>query len=171
MPLASGLTTIGSRSVRRVLAVLALVAATGCLPFPSDPSPGGLTGLTVNADGRLTLVATWCGRPPDRVVVYRRVNDDLVDQADLTAPPLSGSMAFLDLEKMSPGWSLTSGDLNFLRERTYMAAASDSKSHVRMYDVIFTLESKKKVRPGLVIITEYREQEEYGHDVLLSTAE
>ncbi|MEV4398479.1 hypothetical protein [Nonomuraea sp. NPDC049607] len=113
----------------------------------------------------------WCGRPPDGVVVYHRSDEGLVDQAGLTAPPLSGSLAYLDLEEVSPGWSLTEGDLHFRRERTYMAAGYDAKRNFRMYDVVFTSRSKKRVRPGQVIVTEYRGPEKDGHDVLLSTAE
>ncbi|MEU1390729.1 MULTISPECIES: hypothetical protein [unclassified Nonomuraea] len=124
MPPTSG-TTIGRRPGRHALALLALTAATGCLPFPTTPSFGGLTGITVNADGRLTLVMAWCGRPPDGVVVSRRSGEGLVDQARLTAPPLPGSMAYLDLEKLSPGWSVTGGDLEFRRERKYTAAGHD----------------------------------------------
>ncbi|MFI7424045.1 hypothetical protein [Nonomuraea sp. NPDC049684] len=170
MPPASG-TTIGRRPRRRALALLALTAATGCLPFPTTPSLGGLTGVTVNAEGRLTLVLAWCGRPPDGVAVYHRSDESLVDQARLTAPPLPGSMAYLDLEKISPGWSVAEGDLEFPRERKYMAAGYDAKRNARMYGVVFTGESGEKVRPGQVIVTEYREPEKDGHDVLLSTAE
>lgn len=172
-PLASGVTTTtGYRPARRVLAALALAAATGCFPLPSEPAPGGMTGVTVNADGHLTLVAAWCEQPPDGVVIYRRVNGEHVDQADLTAPPLTGSTVSLDLEHIPPGWSLTSGDLDFVRGRKYMGSAYSLKTHVRMYDVVFTTESKKRVRPGQVIITEYGEQDgETGHDVLVSTAE
>ncbi|GGT32320.1 hypothetical protein ACFFV7_35365 [Nonomuraea spiralis] len=50
-------------------------------------------------------------------------------------------------------------------------AAYDAKRNVRLYDVVFTGESRKNVRPGRVIITEYREPEPHGHDVLLSTTE
>ncbi|MEU8324016.1 hypothetical protein AB0C33_37135 [Nonomuraea sp. NPDC048881] len=166
MPSASR-TTIG----RRALALLALTAATGCLPFPTTPSFGGLTGVTVNADGRLTLVMAWCARPPDGVVVYRKDDGTLVDQARLTAPPLPGALAYLDLEKLPPGWSLAEGDLRFRRKLKYKAAGYDAKRNARMYDVVFDAGSRKKVRPGQVIITEHKEAEKDGHDVLLSTAE
>lgn len=57
--------------------ILKYVALLGiaCLAFScgyGSPALGGLTGVTVNGDGDLTMVASWCGKAPDGVVVYRR---------------------------------------------------------------------------------------------------
>ncbi|AQZ62480.1 unnamed protein product [[Actinomadura] parvosata subsp. kistnae] len=150
--------------------MVVLATAAGCVP--ASPARGGVTGLTVNAEGRLTVVAAWCGLPPDGVIVYRRVNGDLVDQADVRAPKLSGSSASVDLERVTAGWSLASGDLDFQPGQRYMAGAYNRTTHVRMADVGFTHNTKRKITPGRVLVQDHgNEKEPDGVDVLISEAE
>ncbi|MEU4512353.1 hypothetical protein AB0G05_22910 [Nonomuraea wenchangensis] len=130
-----------------------------------------MTGVTVNAEGRMALVAAWCGQPPDGMIIYRRVNGDLVDQADLKAPELSGSMASLDLESIPPGWSLLKGDLNFQPGQKYVAGAYNATTHVRMADVTFTTRAKEKITAGSVLVQNHADHHPDGIDVLLSAAE
>lgn len=159
----------GERPAWRVLGILALALATGCVP--TSPVNGGVTGITVNDEGRMTVVAAWCQQSPDGVIIYRRVNGDLVDQADLKAPKLSGRTASLDLERVSSGWSLLKGDLNFQRGQKYVAGAYNATTHVRMADVTFTIETKEKIKAGSILVQDYGERHPDGVDVLLSAAE
>ncbi|MER7615889.1 hypothetical protein [Nonomuraea wenchangensis] len=131
----------------------------------------GLTGITVNAQGRLTLVVAWCQQPPDRVAIYQKVNDRLEDQAELKAPKLSGSPAFLDLEKIPPGWSLIEGDLNFQPGRKYVAGAYNANTPGGTFRVSFTTASKTNPTAGRILIQDYSGEQSDGVDVPLSTPE
>ncbi|GAA1722781.1 hypothetical protein [Nonomuraea bangladeshensis] len=155
--------------VRKILGLLALATATGCVP--TSPAAGGVTGITVNAEGRMAVVAAWCQEPPDGVIIYRRVNGDLVDQADLKAPKLSGTTASLDLERIPPGWSLLKGDLNFRPGQKYVAGAYNATSHARMADVTFTNDTKEKITAGSILVQNHAEHHPDGVDALLSAAE
>ncbi|MER7502146.1 hypothetical protein AB0L05_10355 [Nonomuraea pusilla] len=119
----------------------------------------------------MAVVVAWCQQPPDGVIVYRRVNEDLVDQADLKAPKLPGSTASLDLESIPSGWSLLEGDLNFQRGQQYVASGYNATTHTRMADVTFTSETKEKVTTGSILVQDHAEHQPDGVDVLLSAAE
>ncbi|NRQ33728.1 hypothetical protein HII36_17995 [Nonomuraea sp. NN258] len=131
----------------------------------------GLTGITVNAEGRLALVVAWCQQPPAGVIIYRRVNGQLEDQADLKAPKLSGSPLFLDLEKIPPGWSLAEGDLKFQPGHQYLAGAYHAKTQGGTFRVSFTTASKTKPTVGRILIQDHSGEQPDGVDVLLSTTE
>ncbi|GAA4986345.1 hypothetical protein HD597_000158 [Nonomuraea thailandensis] len=150
------------------LGALALAALMGCVP--TSPALTGLTGITVNAEGRLTLVVAWCRQPPDRVVIYQRVNDRLEDQAELKAPKLSRSPVFLDLEKIPPGWSLVEGDLNLQPGHKYVAGAYNAKTSGGTFRVSFTTASKKNPT-GRILIQDHSGEQPDGVDVPLSAAE
>ncbi|SEU27537.1 hypothetical protein [Nonomuraea wenchangensis] len=155
--------------LRYGLGALALAALMGCVP--TSPALTGLTGITVNAEGRLTLVVAWCQQPPDRVVVYQRVNDRLEDQAELKAPKLSGSPVFLDLEKIPLGWSLVEGDLNFQPGRKYVASAYNAKKPGGTFRVSFTTAYKTKPTAGRILVQDHSGEQPDGVDVPLSSAE
>ncbi|MFG1617850.1 hypothetical protein ACGFI3_34265 [Nonomuraea wenchangensis] len=155
--------------LRYGLGALALATLMGCVP--TSPALTGLTGITVNAEGRLTLVVAWCQQPPDRVIVYRRVNDRLEDQAELKAPKLSGSPVFLDLEKIPLGWSLVEGDLNFQPGRKYVVSAYNAKRPGGTFRVSFTTAYKTKPTAGRILVQDHSGEQPDGVDVPLSSAE
>ncbi|TDD40319.1 hypothetical protein E1286_34430 [Nonomuraea terrae] len=96
----------------KCITVLGLAYLTVACGYGS-PASGGLTGVTVNADGQLTMVASWCGNAPDGVVVYRRAAGELLEHADIKAPSMTGGIMSMNLEEMPAGWSLQEGSLNF----------------------------------------------------------
>lgn len=140
--------------------ILKYVALLGiaCLAFScgyGSPALGGLTGVTVNGDGDLTMVASWCGKAPDGVVVYRRAGDDLVEQADIKAPALAGRIASMSLAELPAGWTLQHGSLNFENGSTYLVAGYSSETHVRFADAYFTTQSKEKIPQGKIMIPDH----------------
>lgn len=54
------------RAITALLAVSILLTLSAC-----SPAVGGITGLTVDAKGRLTIVVSMCDRPVDSLVVQR----------------------------------------------------------------------------------------------------
>ncbi|TYB61391.1 hypothetical protein FXF51_28460 [Nonomuraea sp. PA05] len=135
---------------RGIAALTLALAAVSC--GYGNPVPGGLTGLMVNADGQLTMVAAWCGRAPDGVVVYRRAADELLEQADVRAPVLTGGIASMNLEEKPSDWSLQEGSLSFDEGQVYKVHAYSSETHVKLLGAEFTTESKKKISRGQVLI-------------------
>ncbi|MBB6551061.1 hypothetical protein [Nonomuraea rubra] len=149
------------------IAVLAL-ALTAVSCGYGNPVPGGLTGLAVNADGQVTMVAAWCGRAPDGVVVYRRAAGELVVQADIRAPSLTGGIASMNLEEKPSEWSLQEGSLSFDHGQVYKVHAYSSETHVKFLGAEFTTDSTKKMSPGQILIQNHTGG---AKDVLLTEEE
>ncbi|TMR90783.1 hypothetical protein [Nonomuraea basaltis] len=155
-------------TLKGIAALTLALAAVSC--GYGSPAPGGLTGLTVNADGQLTMVAAWCGRAPDGVAVYRRAAGELLDQADIKAPPLTGGgIASMNLEEKPAEWSLREGSLSFADGQTYMVSPYSSETHVGLEGVNFTTRSKEKIPPGKIVIQE--STSDGSKDVLLAEDE
>lgn len=139
--------------VRGVVGITLVTAVTACVP--TVPSRGGLTGLTVDANGELVMVASWCGEAPDGVVVYRRADGELLEQADIKTPPITGTSVSMGLERVPPGWRIHKGDLKFVEGQTYAISPYSTKTHVRLQEVNFTAQSKGKIPKEKIMIQEY----------------
>ncbi|MFI7614237.1 hypothetical protein ACIBP6_23685 [Nonomuraea terrae] len=138
----------------KCITVLGLAYVTVACGYGS-PASGGLTGVTVNADGQLTMVASWCGNAPDGVVVHRRAAGELLEHADIKAPSMTGGIMSMNLEEMPAGWSLQEGSLDFEDGQTYLIAAYSLETHTRFADAYFTTQSKQKIAQGEVMIPDH----------------
>ncbi|GAA3533371.1 hypothetical protein GCM10022419_010760 [Nonomuraea rosea] len=156
-------------AVRRWAAILGTQAVLAAC-VPTTPASGGQTGLTLNAEGRLTMAVAWCDQAPDGVIVYRRSGGELLDQAELKGPALSGKIAFVDLEELPEGWSLTEGDLNLRAEESYEIAAFKSGRQLVYFSVNLKEGHKSRLDRDHIVVQRHDTTEEGGHDVELSEA-
>jgi hypothetical protein len=121
-----------------------------------SPAQMGATGVTVTADGQLVVVTSWCGSAPDGVRVYRYdTAGELLDQADIKAPSLTGGSASLNLEEIPAGWFLREGNLKLEDGVKYRVAAYSSKTNAMLSPVDFTTKVKKDIPLDRILIQEY----------------
>jgi hypothetical protein len=136
---------------------------------PSDSTTGGLTGLTVNGEGALVMVAAWCGAAPDGVEVLHDTAEGLRDQANIEAPPLNGKTVSLNLDEKPDGWTLKKGSLNFQDGQTYTVRPYISKTHTTLFGVSFTHQTREKIPRDRIMIQDYANG--VTRDVLLTKEE
>lgn len=144
-----------------------LALATACVP--TSPAVGGVTGLAVNADGQLVMMASWCGTAPDGVVIYRHEAGELLDQAKLKTSTLSAGITSVNLDEPPAIWKVAEGNLKFEKGRTYTVRAYSSTANATFLGVDFTLDTKRAIPSGRIVIQEHGTSD--SRDVMLSEAE
>jgi hypothetical protein len=156
--------------------VSALMAAlTGC----SVPS-NGVTGISVDEAGRLTVVLAWCGRAPDVVIVYHdrargeaagRPDDPTVTDATYDAPALPGQRASFLIDAPSGGWTAAPAQLVPDPAITYTVFGATRDNSYSTRSVSFQADDAAKLTPGSVLVQGYDERTRTHPDVVLPLKE
>lgn len=134
--------------------LLVLVVAALSMPLVACSVPvNGLTGVSVDAGGNLTVVLAWCGpTQPDSVTVYHEDERGEVTDAVYVAPRLTGQVASFRLDDPgSSGWQLEGAPI--LREETaYHAYGGTKDNSFATGSVRFRLGATEQLRPGQVLL-------------------
>ncbi|MBB5962982.1 hypothetical protein [Planomonospora venezuelensis] len=148
-----------------VCAVLFLV--TAC-----SPERGGMTGVSVDDEGRLLTNVAWCGAAPDGLSVHRVPEAGvLIADAEYVSPPLRGGFASVSLEAPADGWRISFGDPGLDPGQTYSVSVW-SKANSRTFgSVKFTPDAIRRMRPGLILIRQHDEKTGDEVDVVLGRAD
>ncbi|GAA1017618.1 hypothetical protein Aple_023920 [Acrocarpospora pleiomorpha] len=157
------------------LPVLALLATgVACIPMlPSAPYQAGKVGLTVDADGHLTVVLAWCeGATPEDVHVNHPESPSgvaladtfgdyhLVTDAEYRAPDLDGGLvATFRLNLPDNGWTAEPGPPTLKPGVMYFLGAGRGRGvdRINAMGVQFTTDDLKQLTPGQVLVQRTRE--------------
>ena len=153
-----------------VMFLVPVVAVTATLTSCGVPERG-LTGVKLEADGRLTAVLAWCpGRAPDGITLHTGEREPELS-IEFNAPELPGTYAEAPLTELPQGWTSTSGmpALDPRRDYRVYGWTRDNSSSTR--GVHFTLTRLRSHTSGGILIQEYDETSDSWVDVSLTTDE
>ncbi|MDA0637182.1 hypothetical protein OUY22_27590 [Nonomuraea sp. MCN248] len=86
------------------------------------------------------MFALWCdGEPPDSVVIYDVTGEDRLDQAEISAPPLTGDTDRMSLARPPAGWRVTEGSLDLREGRSYEIRAYRTEPYAYLAGTRFTM--------------------------------
>ncbi|AWS46862.1 hypothetical protein [Streptosporangium sp. 'caverna'] len=153
-----------------VLGVALLAGLTGC-----SVRTGGITGISVDDAGHLTVVLAWCGRGPDVVIVYHdpvgpETNPAAVD-AEYRPPALGGKGASFRFDAPSDGWTVVPKPLIPAPGVTYRVYGATHDNSSSTANVGFEAGDVAKLKPGLVLVQRYDEKKQDAVDVVMSLRE
>ncbi|GAA3469013.1 hypothetical protein GCM10018965_035660 [Nonomuraea roseola] len=152
-----------------------MAALTGC----SVPS-NGVTGISVDEAGHLTVVLAWCGRAPDVVIVYHdrapgeaagTPGDPTVTDATYEAPALHGQRASFRIDAPSDGWTAAPEPLIPNPAITYTVFGGTRDNSNSTMSVSFQADDAAKLTPGSVLVQGYDERRQTHVDVVLPLRE
>ncbi|MEV4166150.1 hypothetical protein [Nonomuraea dietziae] len=152
-----------------------MAALTGC----SVPR-NGVTGISVDEAGRLTVVLAWCGRAPDLVIVYHdrapgekggTADRPTVTDAAYDAPALPGQRASFRMDAPSDGWTAAPAPLVPDPAITYTVYGTTRDNSYSTRSVSFQADDAAKLTPGSVLVQGYDERTRTHPDVLLPLKE
>ena len=134
----------------------------------STVSGTGVTGISVDAKGRILMAVAWCGRPPDGVLISPNGDESKFGEITLLAPDLTGSMAMVDIRNPGDGWKLRSGSAELKPGIEYRAFAWREKTRGQYGAVVFRAEVAGKLKVNTVLTQAYDIKSGTSRDVLES---
>ncbi|WP_406317419.1 hypothetical protein OHA77_09165 [Streptosporangium sp. NBC_01639] len=165
-----------------VIAVVVVMGITGC-----TPAIGGMTGVSVDAEGHPIIVLAWCdGATPDGVIVYHDEDTSgvpdvgisgessalpsitsstkVVDDVRFSAPSLDGQSASVRLDVPTDGWTVQPRPFVMVPGVEYHAFGGRRDNNFSTAHVSFTVGDIAKLKPGVVLLQQYDEKATPGGD-------
>lgn len=156
-------------SRRKAVAGVLIAAMTSTLMACTVPRHG-LTGVRLDAQGRLIAVLAWCpGKAPDGVTLHTQEEKPEL-QIRYQAPKLSGTFAETGLSEPSPGWTASARLPALNPEREYRVYGWTGDNSTSTRGVEFTL-AKLRADGSIFLQGEYDEKTDSWPDVHLSPDE
>jgi hypothetical protein len=155
---------------RAVLAAVLIAAMAATLTSCTVPQRG-LTGVRLDAEGRLTAVLAWCpGKVPDGFTLHTDAGKPELE-INFRAPKLSGTYAEVGLSEPPPGWtaSVRLPDLDPQRKYRLYGWTTDNSSSTR--GVTFTLAELRAQQDSILMQGEYDKKSDSWPNVHLSADE